>query len=304
MKLIESKAELVLQQEGLEGVYKQIEFCGRTCYKSEDKITEESAKPFVDRMIASNHLAMLEHGTIYLKISLPKKAWFTDIVDKYYHNPYSKVNNTFDDYDYHYFITTNYRVLVENNWLDDLKYLCGPTELHEKRYTIKFTCSRDISHELVRHRVFSFAQESQRYCNYSKERHGGEITFIIPSWYDETKIPIFKNPQTVIEKNMVQQDENSNIFEMALRDAEIYYLDLLVSGATPQEARAVLPNATKTEICMTGFASDWRHFFDLRLFGKTGAPHPDMLVLANKAKEAAEEAGIWEDIMRYKSKFN
>ena len=147
MKLIDSKAELLLQPEGLEGVYKQIELCGRTCYKSEDKITEESAKPFVDRMIASNHLAMLEHGTIYLKISLPKKAWFTDIVDKYYRNPYSKVNNTFDDYDYHYFITTNYRVLVENNWLGDLKYLCSPTEFHEKRYTFRFTCDRGVSHK-------------------------------------------------------------------------------------------------------------------------------------------------------------
>lgn len=146
-------------------------------------------------------------------------------------------------------------------------------------------------------RVFSFAQESQRYCNYSKERHGGEITFIMPSWYDETKIPIFKNPQTIIEKNMVQQDENSNIFEMALRDAEIYYLDLLVSGATPQEARAVLPNATKTEICMTGFASDWKHFFDLRYFETTGKVHPDMKKLTQLMYSEAEKQGILSDII-------
>ena len=88
MKLIKPKAELLLQQPGLEGVYKQIELAGRTCYKSTDKITEDSAKPFVDRMINSNHLAMLEHGTVYLKISIPKKAWFKAVVDKYYNNPH------------------------------------------------------------------------------------------------------------------------------------------------------------------------------------------------------------------------
>ena len=153
MKLIKPKAELLLQQPGLEGVYKQIELAGRTCYKSTDKITEDSAKPFVDRMINSNHLAMLEHGTVYLKISIPKKAWFKAVVDKYYNNPHSKVNNTFDDYDYHYFITTNHRVLVENGWLDDLQYICEPTEYHERRYTFRLTTSIGVTRELNRHKL-------------------------------------------------------------------------------------------------------------------------------------------------------
>ena len=138
MKFIDSKAELILQQDGLEGVYKQIELCGRTCYKSEDKITEDSAKGFVERMIKSNHTAMLEHGTVYLKY--PEDEDYV----KYHENPYSRIklmNNG------HFAVTTNLRVLVENNWLDDLKYICEPTEFHEKRYTFKFTTDRGVSHK-------------------------------------------------------------------------------------------------------------------------------------------------------------
>lgn len=150
MKLIESKAELVLQQEGLEGVYKQIEFCGRTCYKSEDKITEDSAKGFVERMIKSNHTAMLEHGTVYLKITY-KDTDFTTLCVFYGKNKYSVLNHSEDNKIY--YITTNYRVLVENNHLRDLKYLCEPTEFHEKRVTVHFVCDRGVSHELVRHKL-------------------------------------------------------------------------------------------------------------------------------------------------------
>ena len=291
MKLIESKAEYIPQEEGLEGIYRQIELAGRTAYHSQDKITPDSAKGFVDRMIKSNHGAALEHGTVYLKISIPSKAWNRTLVNKYYSNPYSKVDNTFDDLDYHYFITTNYRVLVENNWLDDLKYLCSPTEFHEKRYTMRFTCSRAIAQELTRHRVFSFLMESQRYINYSKERHGGEITCIIPSWnykYNDDKF---------------EGAEDWNPYMRALYQAESSYFEMIDDGCTPQQARDVLPNATKTELIMTGFASDWRHVMDLRLFGKTGAPHPDMLDLMQKAQKAVQEADIWENIMNKPSKF-
>ena len=154
MKLIEPSVELIEQEPGIEGIYKQIERAGRICYKSEDRITEDSAKKFVDMLIKNGHGAMLEHGTVYLKITIPKKAWFKTIVDKYYSNPYSKANNTFDDYDYHYFITTNYRVLVENGWLDDLRYLCEPTQYHQKRYTFHFVTSIGITREIIRHKSF------------------------------------------------------------------------------------------------------------------------------------------------------
>ena len=162
MKLIESKAELVLQQEGLEGVYKQIEFCGRTCYKSEDKITEGSAKGFVERMIKSNHTAMLEQGTVYLKIPYNWLHRLTHIgmCSKYIENPYSR---THEMYEYpstsithditsanvvpYLAVTTNLRVLVENGWLEDLKYICEPTPYHEERYTVKFVTDRGVSHK-------------------------------------------------------------------------------------------------------------------------------------------------------------
>lgn len=142
MKLIESKVEIIEQQPGLEGVYKQIELAGRTCYKSEDKITEDSAKEFVDRMIKSKHGAMLEHGTVYLEI--PEELNVLGFC-KYEDNKYSKAV-------YHHglgywFITTNLRVLVENKWLDDLKYICEPTEHHVKRITVRFTCDRGVSHK-------------------------------------------------------------------------------------------------------------------------------------------------------------
>ena len=148
MKLIEPKAELLLQPEGLEGVYKQIELCGRTCYKSTDKITDESAKPFVERMIASKHTAMLEQGTVYLAMPmetiLPIEAngWGK------YRNKYSKTGVVCEvNGERRVAVTTNLRVLVENGWLEDLKYICEPTKYHEKRYTIKFTTDRGISHK-------------------------------------------------------------------------------------------------------------------------------------------------------------
>ena len=165
MKLIKPSFSIIEQQAGLEGIYKQIEMAGRTCYRSEDKITENSAKEFVDRMIKSGHCAMLEHGTVYLKFfwsgavcSHCAQIKHHKLLDKYCMNKYSKVNYHGNDV----FVTTNMRVLVENNWLDDLKYLCEPTEYHEKRICVKFVCDRAIANEFVRHRVFSFAQESTR----------------------------------------------------------------------------------------------------------------------------------------------
>ena len=173
MKLIKPSFEIKEQESGLSGIYKQIEWAGRHCYKSLDKITEDSAKEFVDRMIKSGHGAMLEHGTVYLyytdRSNIQKDTIFPHW--KYKHNKYSKCNiismqgtDCFGNpAPVEFYITTNLRVLVENNWLEDLQYICEPTEHHEKRHTIKFTCDRGVSHEYVRHRVFSFAQESTRY---------------------------------------------------------------------------------------------------------------------------------------------
>lgn len=144
MKLIKPSFEIWEQPSGLEGVYKQIEKAGRVCYKSEDKMTEDSAKSFVDRMVKSGHGAMLEHGTVYLKI--PIYAATSYRIDEYKDNPYSKTQINMDG-ESCYYITTNMRVLVEHNWLDDLKYLCEPTEYHAKRITVHFVCDRGVSHK-------------------------------------------------------------------------------------------------------------------------------------------------------------
>ena len=168
MKLVKPSFYIKEQEPGIQGIYKQIEWAGRHCYKSLDKITEDSAKPFVDRMIKSGHGAMLEHGTVYLAI--PKTTYAPEAVNTYLNNPYSKVNECNDfiftdkygDKVSAWCVTTNLRVLVEHGCLEDLEFLCEPTEYHKKRVTVKFICDRGVSHEFVRHRVFSFAQESTR----------------------------------------------------------------------------------------------------------------------------------------------
>lgn len=153
MRLIKPSFLIKEQEPELIGIYRQIEYAGRICYKSSDKITEDSAKPFVDKMIESGHGAMLEHGTVYLRI--PIKAETSYRIDEYKNNPYTK---TEIDCDLScYYISTNYRVLVEHNWLSDLKYLCEPTEHHERRVTVHFICDRGVSHEFVRHKILCVA---------------------------------------------------------------------------------------------------------------------------------------------------
>ena len=278
MKLIESSVQIIEEKDP----YKMIELAGRTCYKSEDKITENSAKEFVDRMIKLGHGAMLEHGTVYLTITATSPE-----VRKYEINPYSRVKKiSVDGINCRSYITTNYRVLVENKWLDDLKYQCDPTPSHEKRITAKFICDRGVSHEFVRHRVFSFAQESQRYCNYNKDKFNNELTFIKPTWLN---IPTgdytyWDGDWCDIDNMKIQLPSDNGIadnFLWCLNNAGMQYRLLINKGLKPQEARAILPNATKTELVMTGFESDWEHFFELRC---SGAAHPDAKKLADELK--------------------
>jgi thymidylate synthase (FAD) len=294
MKLIKQSYEFVPQALGLEGIYKQIEKAGRICYKSEDKITEDSAKDFVNRMVKSKHHAMLEHGTVYLHMEFDsKKAFFNnDLVLKYLDESHTKVFRIRDiqtepQGKQHAYITTNYRVLVENNWLDDLKYLCEPTEYHEKRITIKFTTNIGISREFTRHRVFSYAVESTRYCNYSKSKFNNEITYIQPWWIPESRIKHYfeYQEQQLSNSNWMVDIEDGDVISTYLEyleNIENYYLYLLnINKLKPEQARGVLPLDTKCDMIMTGFVSDWKHFFDLRALGTTGAPHP-------QAKELAE----------------
>ena len=185
MKIINASYEIVNKDKinGIE-ILKDIEAVGRTCYKSEANITDDSAKKFVAMLIDYGHEAMIEHNAI----------------------------------------------------------------------SVRFICDRGVSHELVRHRLASFGQESTRYCNYSKNKFGNELTFIKPCFWDEDTIKYDR-------------------WKIAMIQAEDNYLELIRLGAKPQEARSVLPNSIKTEIVMTMNVREWRHFFSLRC----DAPaHPQM----------------------------
>lgn len=133
--------------------------------------------------------------------------------------------------------------------------------LEHASVTVKFVVDRGISHELVRHRLASFAQESTRYCNYSKDDFGSEITFIIPDYLE-------------------YKSEGWNIWKESMKQAEDAYFKMLDFGLSPQQVRAVLPNSLKTEVVMTANLREWRHFFKLRALGTTGKPHPQMLEVA------------------------
>lgn len=195
MKIIEPSVEFMQPIDGKE-VLKHLEMCGRVCYKSEDKITKDSAKKFISNIIQRGHEAVLEH--------------------------YS--------------------------------------------FTVKFVVDRGVSHEIVRHRLASYCQESTRYCNYSKDGFGNEITVIRPCFFNDTG----------------EEDR----WRIAMENAEESYFELLKYGQTPQEARAVLPNSLKTEVVMTANIREWRHFLKLRC---SQAAHPQIrqvaLMLLKKCKE-------------------
>ena len=240
-----------------------------------------TAKDFTERMIKSGHLAMLEFGTVYLKFYSPD-LYGSDyyIYHKYESNPYSKVTIKSNDIiGGNIFITTNYRVLIENNWLDDLCYLCSPTEFHEERVCVRFTTSIAISRALNRHRVDSISEQSTRYCNYSNDKFGNELTFIIPSSLNEEELKKYGPYQTVVR----DKKSPESIFITNLNNAERDYLELIKLGWKPQQARDILPLDLATEVNHCAFVSDWKHFFSLRSShaGATGM-HPDMDYIANK----------------------
>ena len=285
--------------------YKLVELVGRTCYKSEDKITEDSYKRFVQGLIARKHYAMLEHGRLvfrvkgldlYYLVGVPAVQAARDITQDYdalivsvslshlYNEKWTVLRPWFDQM----------RVIAESIYLDGngtdsiinehgtislitseqtdkylLEHILPPEDVFKYR-TIKFTCDRGVSHELVRHRC-AVAQSSTRYCNYSKDKFGGEITYVEPSGYE------------------FWAEEDKEAFESILSACEKEYLNMVnLRAFTPQQARAVLPNALQTEVVMTMDLDQWRHFFNLRLFGTTGAPHPDMKRVAKIAYQYFE----------------
>lgn len=311
MKVIEPKVEIWEQPKGVGGMFLQIERAGRVCYKSENKITGkvDDAIDFVHRMINSKHLSVLEHGTV--RALLDEDA----IPDFLFHNqftrvvPYAKDNKCL--------VVTNYRVLVENDitWLlehfydedESVNNLC-------RRITVHFNTQIAISREFNRHRVNSVSESSTRYCNYSKDKFGGEIAINLPKWvndiFDGDKKHIsdfagsdtfngeqqrfFRNPHRFMALAMNVYDGKATDIENWLfvnLAAERAYMNLVNNKHTPQEARVILPLDTNTEIVHTAFINDWEHFFDLRALGKTGKPHPDAALLAKPLYEEFKRHG-------------
>ena len=294
MRLIAPSFEIMPQGYGLEDIYKQIELAGRTCYKSEDRITQDSAKRFVEMIIKNGHGAMLEHGTVYLKIDPAKiSASVLFEIINLTHNSYS-VCREVEPYLY---ITTNVRVLVENRGWWMTKYLCSPTQYHEKRITVRFTCDIGISREFNRHRVNSMAEQSTRYCNYTTAKHGGELSIILPpelkqddvdlhldEWAGGDQTRTFKYMCGQIYQDMVEDHffEALDTWLFANLACEWSYNRLIRLGWKPQQARRVLPLDLQTELVHTAFVSDWQHFFDLRCAKDA---HPQARELAIPLKE-------------------
>lgn len=312
MRLIQPSFEILEQSPGLEGVYRQVELAARNCYRSEP-VEGVSSKDFVDRMIKSQHLSTLEHGTVYLAI--PMTTYAPEAVNTYIDNPYSKVNECHDfiftdrygNKVSAWCVTTNLRVLVENDCLEDLEFLCEPTEFHEKRVTVRFTSNIHFYKDITRHRHMSFAIESTRYCNYSKCKFGNELTFIIPAWLDLPEGGAYwhdgigwrvgathDNAYMGESVNTGRYDANTcriiHYFLSDLDKAQSTYNALTKSGWQAQQAAEVLPQATKADIIMTGFVSDWQHVFNLRtsIIAATGKPHPEVSRLMDPLYEEFE----------------
>lgn len=318
MKFIESDANLILESNPL----KKVELIGRICYKSEDKITDYSYIPFISNLIKRKHFAMLEHGVVTfcidglteLPISLYKipyivideifepsvraKRFLITMSLSHLYNPAI----TFSQYDsLAYHIMRECGVLSLKTYIDvdvdgldgleyckavlnepsylnslgisirvvpDVKQFPGITSEIAKRHiftSIRFLCDRGVSHELVRHRC-AVAQESTRYCNYTKAKFGGgDIQFIYPSGYNDWT-----------------DEQKQALTDICKKSEEIYNL-MMSLDMQPQQARAALDNALKTEVVLTMPVNRWEHFFNLRSKGTTGAPHPDMKLVADKA---------------------
>lgn len=290
MRLIKPSFEILEQKPGLDGLLQHIERCGRTCYKSEDKITEKSAPKFVDMLVKRGHTAMVEHGTVYLTLDMSSRNKYF----KYCTNKYSNAISTGEAEAWIGYVTTNYRVLLQEGWLSDLEYITEPTK-HIRRITVKFVCDRGVSHEFVRHRVFSFAQESTRYCNYSKDKFGNEITYILPSWVDEKQLGEQNSEELLIQMGSLSNPTYSEgdlrelYFLFGLANSEVQYFNLINSGWIAQQARAVLPNSLKTELIMTGTIAQWEGFFKLR---DANDAHPQARELAAPLHEEFIRRGL------------
>lgn len=257
MKLIKQSFEILEQKDfSLIGIKKFIERCGRVCYKSEDRITDDSYEKFVNMLVKRDHARPLEFGTVHLKMVLPDFEGFIHSL-----LTIGMLNNIWIKHAYKgdvIYITTNYRY-----YLDIIKYFPNvkkylteeDNEYYPKRYTVHFITSRGVMDEFRTHVGLSHLAESTRYCNYSKDKFDNQVTFVIPNWCNSLKEGSEQNyPPFEINKDEI-------IFMDALQNAQNSYLSLLKLGWTPQQARDVLPLSVKSELISCGFKDAWENFF-------------------------------------------
>ena len=262
MKLIRQSFEILEQKDfSLIGIKKFIERCGRVCYKSEDRITDDSYEKFVNMLVKRDHARPLEFGTVHLKISSGMlEKFLQDLVDYKLYNPAWIKYKELPEYTY---ITTNYR-----HYLQIIKKCPYIAEYfteqdncyYPSRYTVHMVLSRGIMDEFRTHVGLSHLAESTRYCNYSKDKFDNQITFIQPSWIilDKEIAPI--NELCLLSGQYDR--ENPNLRYLAsLVDANYAYVLLLNKGWTPQQARDVLPLSVKSELISCGFEDAWSNFF-------------------------------------------
>ena len=251
MKVVSPSVEIITESNPL----KRIELCGRVCYKSEDKITETSAEKFVERLIESGHTSVLEHARVVTTElgRLEAALWALRPGES------AAIAGRMGPHWHHQTINArDYIALLPKTKAADLAEMQNADDY----MTVRFVCDRAIANELVRHRVFSFSQESTRYVNYKEG-----VTFVEPLPYADTATWVG-----------------------AMYDAEAAYREMIEYGATPQEARNVLPLSTKTELIMTGTFAQWKEMLKLRT--SPGA-HPQMRYLMGRLmnhKDFPEEA--------------
>lgn len=296
MKLINQSFEILEQTDfSLVGIKKFIEKCGRVCYKSEDKITEDSYIKFVDNLIKRGHDRPLEFGTVHLKLEYSKFQGFMQALysERIYNDIWMESNG---DGEFIY-ITTNYRY-----YLDILKrfpwvaahFDKSDSTIYPKRYTVHFITSRGIMDEFRTHVSLSHLAESTRYCNYSKGKFDNQVTFVIPSWCNS----LIEGSEQNYSLSEINRDEI--VFMDALQNAQNSYLSLLKLGWKPQEARDVLPLGIKSELISCGFEDAWENFIRRRSpkYGDPGA-HPMAAEIANKLGEEFIKRGyITESIAK------
>ena len=263
MKLINQSFEILEQKDfTLKGIKQFIERCGRVCYKSEDRITDDSYEKFVNMLEKRDHTRPLEFGTVHLKMILPDFEGFIHSL-----LTIGMLNNIWIKHAYKgdvIYITTNYRY-----YLDIIKYFPNvkkylteeDNEYYPKRYTVHFITSRGVMDEFRTHVGLSHLAESTRYCNYSKDKFDNELTFIIPSWLDTpeghyTWETMFGDNRYIDTSSPIKEQYNATLFI-----AEKNYLDFIRQGWTPQQAREVLPLSVKSELISCGFEDAWSNFF-------------------------------------------